>query len=52
MYDSVMPTLTEFYVHFILHVDMSCYLEGHVMIGMASQDTIHFCPLHLMEEKL
>ena len=41
-----------FYVHFILHVDMSCYLEGHVMIGMASQYTIHFCPLYLMEEKL
>ena len=43
MFDSVMTTLTEVYVHFvhILHVDMSCYLEGHVMIGMASQYTIH-----------
>ena len=26
-----------FILYTFLHVDMSCYLEGHVMIGLASQ---------------
>ena len=42
-----------FILYTFLHVDMSCYLEGHVMIGLASQYTIHsvvHCS-YLMKEK-